>query len=121
MRTLNFEERLYIPSADLPQDPEKVIRLIDAVNITIQDGEAHYHSTSHQEARKIGAPAIQWVPMRDKKLVELVMPDGTVQTGYAEADTYQEEVGDVVQFERLGFARLDEKYLGKMTFYFAHK
>jgi len=59
--------------------------------------------------------------MRDKKLVELVMPDGTVQTGYAEADTYQEEVGDVVQFERLGFARLDEKYLGKMTFYYAHK
>jgi glutamyl-tRNA synthetase len=59
--------------------------------------------------------------MREKKLVEMVMPDGSVQTGYAEADTYQQEEGDVVQFERVGFACLDEKYLGKMTFYYAHK
>jgi glutamyl-tRNA synthetase len=121
VRKLKFEDRLYIPSTDIPQDPDKVVRLIDAVNITFQDGEAVYHSTSHQEARKLGAPAIQWVPMREKKLVEMIMPDGNVVNGYAEADTYQQKEGDVVQFERVGFARLDEKYLGKMTFYFAHK
>jgi glutamyl-tRNA synthetase len=121
MRKLKFEERLYISATDLPTGPERVLRLMDAVNITIRDGQAQYHSTTLEEARNARAPAIQWVPMREKKQVELLMPDGTLQTGYAEADTYQQEVGDVVQFERVGFARLDEKYLGKMTFYFAHK
>jgi glutamyl-tRNA synthetase len=119
MRKLNFQGRVYLSPEDINTD--KVLRLMDAVNITIQDGQAVYHSTSFQEAREVKAPAIQWVPYQEKKMVEMMMPDGTVLTGYAEADTYQQEEGDVVQFERVGFARLDEKYLGKMTFYFAHK
>ncbi|MDI9437335.1 MAG: glutamate--tRNA ligase [Euryarchaeota archaeon] len=121
MRTLNFEDRIYLSSTDIPKKPGQVVRLMDAVNITFQEGEARYHSTSLEEAREHGASIVQWVPMREKKLVEMVMPDGSVQTGYAEADTYQQEEGDVVQFERVGFACLDEKYLGKMTFYYAHK
>jgi glutamyl-tRNA synthetase len=119
MRKLNFQDRVYLSEQDLNTD--KVLRLMDAVNITIQDGKAVYHSTSFQEAREVGALAIQWVPYQEKKMVEMMMPDGSILTGYAEADTYQQEIGDVVQFERVGFARLDEKYLGKMTFYFAHK
>ena len=31
------------------------------------------------------------------------------------------EVGDIVQFERVGFARLDEIKDDELVFYFAHK
>ncbi|HMK54652.1 MAG TPA: glutamate--tRNA ligase [Methanobacteriaceae archaeon] len=121
MRKLSFDGKVYISSSDITRDPKKIIRLMDAVNISFQENGAVYHSTSFQEARDVGATAISWVPAREKKLVELVMPDASIIRGYAEHDTYSQKVGDVVQFERVGFARLDEKYLGKMTFYFAHK
>jgi glutamyl-tRNA synthetase len=121
MRELPFTSRVYISSEDVPKDPEKILRLMDAVNITIDGEEAYYHSTSFQEARDVGAIAIQWVPSQKKNQVEVIMPDGSIRDGFTEPDTYKQEVGDVVQFERFGFARLDEKYLGKMTFYFAHK
>ncbi|MEG3224000.1 MAG: glutamate--tRNA ligase [Methanobacteriales archaeon Met13] len=121
MRKLSFDGKVYISSRDRSPDPEKVLRLMDAVNITFRNDKAIYHSTSFQEARRVKATAIQWVPAQKKNMVEMVMPDATIVRGYAEPDTYSQKVGDVVQFERVGFARLDEKYRGKMTFYFAHK
>lgn len=39
--------------------------------------------------------------------VRILMPDGSDLTGYAEHSVSRLEVGDIVQFERLGFARLD--------------
>jgi glutamyl-tRNA synthetase len=121
MRKIPFNNKVYISSEDITKNPQKIIRLMDAVNIYFPDSTAVYHSTSFEEARKVGATAIQWVPSQKKNLVEMVMPDASRVVGYAEPDAYQQEVGDVIQFERMGFARLDEKYLGKMTFYFAHK
>ena len=42
-------------------------------------------------------------------------------TGLGEKALNDLEVGDIVQFERVGFARLDEIKDDEMIFYFAHK
>jgi len=49
------------------------------------------------------------------------MPDASTKAGLGEAALSNLEVGDVVQFERVGFARLDEITDDELIFYYAHK
>lgn len=61
---------------------------------------------------------IQWVQGGFR--CEVVKPDGTSK-GLCEEECMTLSVGDVIQFERYGFARLDEKKDDKLVFYFAHR
>jgi glutamyl-tRNA synthetase len=49
------------------------------------------------------------------------MDDASVKTGLGESVLCELKVGDVVQFERVGFARLDEIKDDELIFYYAHK
>ena len=49
------------------------------------------------------------------------MPDASIVKGLVEPSCKNLNVGDVVQLERFGFARLDEIEENKLIFYFAHK
>ena len=49
------------------------------------------------------------------------MDDASIKTGLGEKALNDLEVGDVVQFERVGFARLDEIADDELIFYYAHK
>lgn len=49
------------------------------------------------------------------------MDDASVKTGLGEGALKDLKVGDVVQFERVGFARLDEIKDNELIFYYAHK
>ena len=100
MRQLDFEDMIYLDRNDIPTNPEQVLRVMDAVNITFQDGEAHYHSAGLEEARKAKAKIVQWVPLKGVVVIEVVMPDATVVTGYAEHSISSVKGGDVVQLER---------------------
>jgi glutamyl-tRNA synthetase len=51
----------------------------------------------------------------------MVMPDASLVTGFAESTLKGVKEGEVVQLERIGFARLDKKEDGKLRFYYAHK
>lgn len=121
MRQLDFEDMIYLDRNDIPTNPEQVLRVMDAVNITFQDGEAHYHSAGLEEARKAKAKIVQWVPLKGVVVIEVVMPDATVVTGYAEHSISSLKGGDVVQLERVGFARLDQINGHILRFYYAHK
>ncbi|BDZ71712.1 glutamate--tRNA ligase [Methanobacterium petrolearium] len=121
MRELEFDSQVYLDREDIPSSSNKVLRLMDAVNITFQDGEAHYHSEGIDEARKAKAKIVQWVPLNGVVVIEVVMPDATVVTGYAEHSISQVKVEDVVQLERVGFARLDQINGHIPRFYYAHK
>ena len=98
-----------------------VFRLMDAVNVDIKDGNVTYNSTSFEEARDIKARIIQWVPVEENVKVTIVMDDASLKTGLGESALCDLEVGDVVQFERVGFARLDEIRDDELVFYYAHK
>jgi len=121
-RELPFGPKLYITMEDYKKTGDnRILRLIDAVNVTFNGGKTVYHSTDLEEARNVKAMIVQWVPVEGSLSAELVMPDATVKTGFIEPSASNLKVDDVVQFERFGFARLDKVTDTKLVFYFAHK
>ena len=116
-RTLVFDKEVYIPKADLT---DGISRLMDAVNVEIKDENVSFHSKSFEDAREAKARIIQWVPT-DAIKAKVVMDDASITEGLCEVDCKDLKVGDIVQFERFGFARLDEIKDDELIFYYAHK
>ncbi|MDO5848736.1 MAG: glutamate--tRNA ligase [Methanobrevibacter sp.] len=117
-RLLAFDGSAYLASEDIR---DGVVRLMDAVNADIEGDKLTYNSTSFEDAREQKAKIIQWVPVEENVNVKIVMPDGSVKTGLGEIAIEDLKVDDMVQFERVGFARLDEITDDEVIFYFAHK
>jgi glutamyl-tRNA synthetase len=119
-RELPFDGTVYLDQNDLISNQNKVIRLMDAINIFI-GMKITYHSASLEEAREEKARIVHWVPYSSNNPVEVVMPDASSSSGVIEPSSSELKVDDVVQLERVGFARLDSVKDGKLTFYYAHK
>jgi glutamyl-tRNA synthetase len=106
-------------------EPEKVMRLMELFNIKIEGKTddsvtARFASESYEDVRKIKAQLIQWIPKGTELLCQVVMPDASVTEGFAEADCKTLKQGDIIQFERFGFSRIDENDV-KLVAYYAHK
>jgi glutamyl-tRNA synthetase len=69
--------------------------------------------------REEGVDVVHWVPADGARQVTLRTPDGDVE-GAAEPALVDYEPDDVVQFERVGFARVDEQATDTTVAYFAH-
>ena len=117
-RLLPFNGSAYLAKSDIN---DGVFRLMDAVNVDIEGDEITYNSTSFEDARDLKARIIQWVPAEDNVKVIIVMDDASLKTGLGESSLNDLKVGDIVQFERVGFARLDEIKDDELVFYYAHK
>ena len=69
-----------------------------------------------------GGQMIHWLPVSDENVeVEVLMDDNKISKGLGEADLKNVKVGDIIQFERFGFCRLDSNTDGTFNFWFAHK
>ena len=101
------------------------IRLMGLFNIEIEKSgkgqtEATFHSESHEEAKRLGAPLIHWLPVNTGIACEVVMPDASIAEGVAEESCKKLKPNAIIQFERFGFVRVDS--VGdKLTCYFAHR
>lgn len=72
--------------------------------------------------QNLGATLIHWLPAtKDLIKVEILMPDKEIKKGLAEKDVKKIKLGEVVQFERFAFCRLDRKEKGKLVFWYTHK
>lgn len=118
-REIPFDGSIYLVKDDIKEN--RVLRLMDAANITFENEKAIYHSTSFEDAREACAQIIHWIPASDNIEAEVVMPDASIIKGLAEPSCKNLNVGDIVQLERYGFVRLDEIKDDKLIFYFAHK
>jgi len=103
----------------------KIIRLMGLFNMQIENVlkgviEAGFHSKGHEEARKLGAPLIHWLPAGTGIPCEVVMPDATTARGIAENTCRRLKPNDIIQFERFGFVRVDSVNW-KLSAYFAHR
>ncbi len=103
----------------------KVIRLMELFNVKIErvnSGllEASFASEAYEEARKAKAKLIHWIPEGAEFPCLLVMPDAIVNEGVAESACKKLKPDTVIQFERVGFVRVDENN-AKLTAYYAHK
>ncbi|MFQ6128968.1 MAG: glutamate--tRNA ligase [Thermoplasmata archaeon] len=103
---------VFVTRADFDANIGKEIRLKDFCNVILGE-EAKFTST---EVKDI--PKIQW---SDAEIsVKVIMPDGRVLEGYGESNLRETKPRDIVQFERVGFARIDKVLYG-ITAYFAHR
>ena len=112
------EIKLLVSSRDINLFRENtIVRLMEAFNIAVEKVdekrktiEAVYHSKSLEEARRANAQIIQWVLESEAVQVEILRPQGlevVQEKGYAEKAVQDLEVGEIVQFVRYGFARID--------------
>jgi glutamyl-tRNA synthetase len=104
---------------------KQMIRLMDLFNFRVEKVEktliqATFLGESYEEAKKLGAPLIHWVPVGSGVPCEVVMPDASVAKGVAEEACRVLKSDEIVQFQRFGFVRVDEVN-GKLTAYFAHR
>lgn len=71
---------------------------------------------------KLGAKMIHWLSVDEKNVdVKILMEDGKWISGLGEPDLKKVAIGEVVQFERFGFAKLDDKKGNLFSFWFSHK
>ncbi len=104
----------YITKQDFKKFKGKEIRLKDLVNIKLNK-KSKFTSKKNKEI-----PKIQWVS-KDNISAEILMPSGETISGLAEIAASKLKPGSIIQFERVGFARLDRKKQGKIIFYYLHK
>ena len=125
-RELPFEGEVYI-SDDL--EINGMYRLMELYNIIVEKIEgdvvyARYHSEDFKILRKKKGKVIHWVPVKDVVNTVVIDTEGREHHGFAEKDFRNVNVDDIVQFERYGFVRVDNKIRDgelKVICYFAHK
>ncbi len=110
---------VYVTSEDLEGlNPGMKIRLKDLCNVELLSGGDAQYIGNDLSILKEGVKIIHWVG--EKALpTKLHMPDGGVKDGLCEP-ILESDLGKVVQFERLCFARVEEKE-GRYEAFFTHR
>ncbi len=103
----------------------KTVRLMELFNVKMEGVnagslEASFASEAYEEARKVKAKLIHWIPKGAEVPCQVVMPDASMNEGFAESACEKLKPDTVIQFERFGFVRVD-KNDAKLTAYYAHK
>ena len=101
MRIVNAGRYVYVTREDFEKYQNDKIRLKDFCNVLL-DERSDFVSLHVEDL-----PKIQW--LCDYLPVEVVMPDGSVVKGYGEKNLDYTEEGQLIQFERFGFVRIDSK------------
>ncbi|WP_435318321.1 glutamate--tRNA ligase [Haloarchaeobius sp. TZWSO28] len=104
---------------DLPEREERIwLKGLGCFRFT-RDA-LQYTGDDIEAVREEGVDVIHWVPAEENVPVELWTMDGVV-SGHAEPGFADQPVDAMVQFERVGFARVDAHEEDGSVAYFAHK
>lgn len=120
-REIPFTGKIVVPRSELESAPA-MIRLKDLFNISVtrENGAiiARYAGDELQQAREAKAPIIQWLPAGYGTPCLIKKADGDL-SGVCEPEvsTWQNRI---VQFERVGFARIDAAG-DEIMAYFSHR
>ncbi len=112
-RAVQVNDTVLIAQSDADANPNATVRLKDFINVDLPSGKKS-EDQSHAGKAKIQWVAAPGIPMK------ILHADGSTHEGVAEAGVSALVAGDVVQFERYGFARYDHDENGIGFFYFAH-
>lgn len=104
--TVDDSLKVWIAAKDVEKmNKGDLIRLKDFLNFEISSKKPLEGDFESFELRDV--PKIQWVS-KNKTKVEVLKPDGETDTGYAEPEVGDLPKGEVIQFERYGFVKIDE-------------
>lgn len=122
-RKFKTHSEFYVAPEDVREFKQRSLyRLMDCFNFTKTAKGYKFHSLDVETYREKGKRILHWLPA-DAELVnvELVMPDASVRKGLGEPALKNLKEGDILQFQRVGFVRLDKKEKDKLVFWFAHR
>ena len=95
--------KIYLQKSDVDSfNQDTTVRLKNLCNVSVDGNKLSFSGMSPQKGSKI----LQWCSKHTP--IELVYPDGKIVSGIVE-DNISELDGETVQFERVGFARLEGK------------
>jgi glutamyl-tRNA synthetase len=121
-RTLEFDGTVLIPKSEISPEAT-MIRLKDLFNVKVtwdhDTPSFTYAGDSLADARAAKARIIQWLPVQQAVPCKILTPDGEM-TGACEPQV-KTELGNVVQFERVGFVKIDFVDAEGFRAYFTHK
>jgi len=121
-RTLQFEGSVLVPREEIAEGTE-MIRLKDLFNVRISWNNGTptftYAGESLADARAAKAHIVQWLPVDSATPCTLVTQEGEIK-GMCEPNV-SSELGKVVQFERVAFAKIDATDPTGIVAYFTHK
>ncbi|MEM0026366.1 MAG: glutamate--tRNA ligase [Ignisphaera sp.] len=121
---------VYISLKDLENvNQGAVIRLMELFNIVIERNAednviARYHSSSLDDAKKLGAPIIQWIPCNDTAKAELLRVEGMKirkEHCVGESSLKMLREGEIIQMVRLGFGKIEKISKAKISIIYSHE
>jgi len=121
-RIFKITERFYITRADYRElKDNKLYRMMDCLNFKKKGKKFIFDSLGYNIFKERGEKIIHWLP-KDENLINVMvlMPDKKTIIGKGEPLLNNLKTGTIVQFERFGFCRLDEKEK-KLVFWYGHK
>ncbi len=120
-REFKTDNCFYIAEKDFQElKKDKIYRLIELFNFKF-DEEITYVDESIETFKNKGDSMIHYLPCNDNNInAEIMMPDKTKVEGLCENNVESVKIGDVIQFERFGFCRLDKIENDKYYFWFTH-
>ena len=113
-RTVPIGPKFHVAKEDFERFRGREVRLKDFCNVVL-DHRATFVSMENKDI-----PKIQWVSHGGVQ-THVVMPTGIESHGLGEPEVGSLKVDDVVQFERVGFARIDHVSHAEVRAYFAHR
>ncbi len=113
-RVLPLGPKVHVAKEDFEKFRRQEVRLKDFCNVVL-DHRAAFLSLENKDI-----PKIQWVGHGGVP-THVVMPTGFESRGLAEPAVAALRVDDLVQFERIGFARIDHVSHAEVRAYFAHR
>jgi glutamyl-tRNA synthetase len=118
-RRITVGEGVLVEPGDLPEGGERVwLKGLGCVRY--DDGSFAFTDDEISAVREGGVDVIHWVPASDETVsVRLRTPEGDVE-GWAEPEFTDTVADETVQFERVGFARVDRHTGVESVAYFAH-
>ncbi|WP_158056676.1 glutamate--tRNA ligase [Halorussus halophilus] len=118
-RDIAVEDAVMLELDDLPAEGERVwLKGLGCFRYTAD--ELDYTGDDIDAVREEGVDVIHWVPAETAVPTRLRTMHGD-QTGHAEPGFATTDVDDMVQFERVGFARVDRHEQEESVAYFAHE
>jgi glutamyl-tRNA synthetase len=125
-RELETEKEFFILKSDIKEFKDGgLYRLMDCLNFRKNGTTYLFDSLDYDTFKSNGQKIMHWLPAYGNVDIEILMDDATTLSGVAEHNIKHLKVGEIIQFERFGFCRLDEieKKHGREVykFWFTHK
>jgi len=114
-RKIKIGKSIFVSGKDFEEFSGKEIRLLHLFNIKISGKDkAEFTSEENKDINKIN-----WVSEGVK--CKILMPNGEYIEGLAEIAIDGLREGEIIQFERFGFCKLDKKSKKSVEFCYTHK